>query len=878
VPEEKTNTYSRTMSVHSAYFFFSIKPLPCRRWYAVLCMLFCFLLSFTAGNAQSSTDAEEIGVTLQVQHVGSIELPAVISNEQAYLPVTEVFNFIKIRNIPSAELDSVSGFFIHPKSVFLVDAVNKQLSFEGKMIPLTDRDLIKTETNLYLRSAFFGDVFGLVCSFNFRNLTVTLTTSLELPVMREVRLEQMRLNLKKLKGEKKADTIVGRDFHAFNAGIFDWSVTSSQQSNGYSNLRLNMAAGGNIAGGEASASVNYSTTNPLSSKQVFYRWRLVDNDRRISKQLLLGKYFPQSISTIYSPVIGAQVSNIPTTSRKSFGSYRISNRTQPGWTVELYVNNILVNAAKADASGFYSFEVPLVYGNSVVTLHFYGPFGEEDVQEENILIPFQFVPKNEFQYTFSSGVTDDESKSVYGRINANYGLGNRITVGGGWEYLSSIPAKGNNIPYLTTAVRLGSRLLLSGEYAYNVRTKTVVSYSLPSSMQFELNYIKYDKGQAAVKFNYLEERRFIFSAPMKTGDLFTFTRLSFSQFVLPKQHFTSAELLLSAVYGSASGNLTNSVMYYNPANPYVYSNVSFSFRMRKGYRISPKAQYEYREKRISMLKCDFEKNVLKKAFLTLSAEDNFRSKTKTVSLGFRYDLSFAQTVFSVKQSNNITTVLESARGSLMFDKKSGTAISNSLNNVGKAGIIVLPFLDLNNNGKRDAGEPKVAGLNLHLNGRNIQRSKHDTAIYITGLEAYNKYLIELDPVSFESVSWQLKKRSISVIAEPNQLKLLEVPVYVSGEVAGTVYMNGKGEARMIVCIYNSNDLLVAKTLTEPDGYFSYLGLPPGSYTTRIDSAQLSKLKLVSTAPIPFVIKPLREGDLVDGLSIILSQEAAPVSK
>ena len=60
--------------------------------------------------------------------------------------------------------------------------------------------------------------------------------------------------------------------------------------------------------------------------------------------------------------------------------------------MELYVNNVLVDYVKADASGFFTFEVPLVYGNSLVKLRYYGPWGEEHSREQTISIPFNFLP------------------------------------------------------------------------------------------------------------------------------------------------------------------------------------------------------------------------------------------------------------------------------------------------------------------------------------------------------------------------------------------------------------------------------------------------------------------------------------------------------
>jgi hypothetical protein len=145
---------------------------------------------------------------------------------------------------------------------------------------------------------------------------------------------------------------------------------------------------------------------------------------------------------------------------------------------------------------------------------------------------------------------------------------------------------------------------------------------------------------------------------------------------------------------------------------------------------------------------------------------------------------------------------------------------------------------------------------------------------IAGLEAYASYLIELDKSSFDNIAWQIKNSTIRATVEPNRFRLIEVPVAVLGEASGMVYLEKgkqrKGLSRILVNFYDSSSKLVAKTLTEGDGYFSYLGLAPGRYTARIDSVQLGLLK-VSAAPdsISFQIASSEEGVVADGFEFVL---------
>jgi hypothetical protein len=102
----------------------------------------------------------------------------------------------------------------------------------------------------------------------------------------------------------------------------------------------------------------YNNSAPFNEKQQRYLWRYVNNDFAPLRQIMAGKIHAGALSSLYNPVIGVQLTNTPTTYRRSFGTYLLSDHTEPGWTVELYVNNVLVDFTKADASGFFSFQVP----------------------------------------------------------------------------------------------------------------------------------------------------------------------------------------------------------------------------------------------------------------------------------------------------------------------------------------------------------------------------------------------------------------------------------------------------------------------------------------------------------------------------------------
>jgi len=821
----------------------------------------------------SQNEYDEISVFLEVRGVGAGEIAAVIKGQDLLLPVTDLFDFLKIRNVPSQGLESITGFFINPDATYTISRTDNQIRYQDKIYNLEAGDLIRTESNLYLKSTYLGKVFGLDCSFSFRSLSVTINSKLELPIIREMRQDEMRKNLTRLKGDLVADTTIGRSSHLFKFGMADWSAIATEEVSGKSEASLNLALGAMIAGGEANASLYYNSNNHFSEKQQYYQWRYVNNDFKPLRQVIAGKIVTNAISSIYAPVIGFQLTNTPTTYRRSFGSYTLSDKTDPGWIVELYVNNVLVDYIKADASGFFTFQVPLVYGNSIVKLKYFGPWGEERTREQNINIPFNFLPKNTLEYTLSAGIVEDTLASRYTRLNINYGITRSLTVGGGIEYLSSV-VSGPAMPYMNASIRITNNLLLSGEYTYGVRAKGTLSYQLPSNMQLDLNYTKYDKDQKAVNFNYREERRAVLSMPLRIGKLASYQRFSVYQIVLPSSQYTTGEWLFSGSLLGVSTNLTTSALFTDYSKPFVYSSISMAFRFPAGFVFMPQVQYGYTHNQIISVKMAVEKHLLDHAFLNLSYEQIFSSNLKMAELGYRYDFSFAQAGVSVRQADKRTSFIQFARGSLINDRKTRYLGTDNRTNVGKGGFSIVSFLDLNGNGKRDPGEPRAYGLNLHINGGRIEKSDCDTTIRVLGLEPYTTCFIELDPNSFDNIAWRLQKQTLNVYVDPNILKLIEIPITVAGEANGNVSLEKGNEksglGRIILNIRSKRLKTPGKSLTEDNGYFSYFGLTPGKYTVSIDTVQLRKLNMTCEPDsIQFNIAGGIDGDIVNGLDFIL---------
>ncbi len=844
---------------------------------------FISFFTFSETFGQPAEEYYEILVFAQIPKVGATDLPAVIKGEDLYLSVSDLFNFVRIKNEISSDADLVTGFFITPQDEFRISRSDNIIEYAGKSHRVNQGDLIRTESTLFLRTDYFGKVFGLDCQFDFRNLIVNIKTNLDLPAIREMRQAEIRKNLNKLKGELVADTIIDRTFPVLRFGMADWQVYSSQEITGETNSRISLNLGAMAAGGELKASLNYNSDIPFTEKNQHYLWRFADNDLKFMKQLLIGKIATQSLATLSNNVIGAQITNTPTTYRRSFGTYTLSDRTEPEWIVELYVNNVLVDYVKADASGFFQFQVPLVYGNSLIQMKFYGPWGEEKTREQNISIPYNFIPEKTIEYKISAGLVQDSVFSRFSRVAVNYGLSRTITIGGGVEYLSSL-LNTPVMPYINASLSIFNNLLLSGEYAYGVRSKGTLSYRSPSNIQLNLDYTKYAKDQEALFFNYLEERKAALTIPFKINKLSVFNRFSLTQIILPPppisyqdiavtpSYYLNGDWTISGLLFGVNTNLTTFATVIKNNQPNIYSNLSLAVRLPAKMVFRPQIQYGYNKNELISARIGLEKSINRNAFLNASFDRIFFTKTNLAELGFRYNFNFAQTGMSVRHNDDKTSLIEYARGSLVMDRKTRYIGASSQNNVGKGAISVIPFLDLNANGIKDRSEPKANGLNLHVTTGRVEKSEKDTTIRILGLEPYTSCYIDLDDKSFENMAWKLTMKVLNVIVDPEIVKHIEIPVTVVGEASGYVSLTDADNAGTggIILRFKKGKKSFGSTMSEDGGYYTLFGLEPGNYTVMPDSLQLTKLGMTSE-PLyrEFNIQPGQDGDIIDGLDFML---------
>lgn len=247
-------------------------------------------------------------------------------------------------------------------------------------------------------------------------------------------------------------------------------------------------------------------------------------------------------------------------------------------------------------------------------------------------------------------------------------------------------------------------------------------------------------------------------------------------------------------------------------------------------------------------------------------------------MGCKYDFSFARTSILASRSKKTSSTAISVQGSKAFGGGNGSVNSSINSYVGKGGIVLYPFLDLNQNGIFDKEEHLVRIAAVKVNGARAIINKKDSLVRIPNLSAFTNYFLEFDNNTLENIAWSFTHKTYQVLVDPNQFKRIDIPIASMGEVSGIVSINKenalKGIGRILIKIYQKDSTkIVAETFSEPDGYIYKLGLKPGEYKACVDGEQLINLNFIADPPLRyFTIKTSEEGDVVDGLDFILRKK------
>ena len=816
----------------------------------------------------------QVLITVYVDGDYTFDTNVLISpSNQIYLNVENLFKTLKIKCL--SDINTLKGFIEDEKNLYTINFEKKRITIGSKSIDISN-GILEDFGIKHIEASLVFEAFGLNIIFNPRSLTAKLEANFELPFIKELRYKRMRENISEIKGETIADTIISRDYHLFKLGTLDWNINSSQRAGNKSSTDIKIALGTELLFGEANFNMQYNPNEKFDIKNINYGWRWINNDHKFIKQANIGPVAGPAYLSAGGDVIGASINNSSSTVRKTSGSYTITETTEPNWTVELYINDVLIDYTKADAAGLYVFKVPIVYGYTVIKFKFYGPLGEERTEERIKNTPYTFTQEKSLKYLLTTGIVQDSLNSRFVKAVLNYGFTRNLSIALGTEYLSNSLNK-PFVPFAQVAYQPYSAMVLNFEYIHQNQLTGLLNFNLTKSAFISVNFTKNIDENIKRVSNQLGIFEVDFSTPFHIKSFMGFTKLKFRNIKYKSFNYTEFNWILSTRINKLKINWSTFFNMASENEPEIGSNLGLGYRLNYNLALTSSLNYNINQNTFNNISINADIKVLK-INLRASFTRNMVNKTITAGLSANYNLPFARAGINSNYSGKGLNFSENAYGSMAFNLKNGIVHVGNNSAIGKGGILLHPFLDLNENGKFDREEKRILISSVKIEGAKAVISKKDSIVRVFDLNSFVNYRIELLDTDLDNIAWRFKHNTFKINIDPNQYKQVFIPIVSIGEISGMVYLregeNLQTQGRITIQVLDEKENIVAETLSEFDGYYSYLGLKPGKYTVRVDETQLKNLNYKALPKVHQVtIKVSEYGDIVDGLDFTLSKKA-----
>jgi hypothetical protein len=646
-----------------------------------------------------------------------------------------------------------------------------------------------------------------------------------------------------------------------------------------------------LLGGDLQGTV-YGAVGKMSApmKAVNLNWRYTLSDNPSLTYIRAGQI--STTGLLPQHIIGGAISNDPIEPRKIYNTFSIDGNTIPESEVELYINNQLSDYTRADELGYYRFSFSLTYGTVRINLRIYTPSGQIITEERQMQIPFTFLPKRVVSYNFQGGAIDEGMKKVsidryalHGDVA--WGLSNSLTVKAGVDY-----ACNNLIPlyYGSLSARLSDQYLLNIDAAPGAYYRASTNVTYTSSQSYSLVYTRFDNDSIYNPRRVRQEINVGIYMPFRVMKLQSGFRLEGEYFLLDKSSITNYSIDLNTRLGrfNLRANYRDQLIANNRkiyfGNGLLTGAVTCTFSRTPGIPIFVKGmfvriqtQYRVHDNQLATAGIQFSQTVCRNGRINVNIDRDMHRGATMVQANLTLDLDAFRSHTQYSGSGHNFAIQHTINGSVGLDTRSAKLLFSNREQVGRAAVSVLMFIDGNNNGKFDQGEEKVPARAIRLRESATIEQGKDSILHIAQLQSYWKYNAEIVQTALPNPTLAPLKSEFSFVADPNRYKRIEIPLYLTGTIEGKVTMRkdgseeGLGGLRLFLKGIDHNFEETIRTFS--DGSYYSMNLLPGKYELEVDPTQLTFLDAISRpGRLEFELKALADGDYLQGLNILLEQE------
>ncbi len=857
-----------------------------------------FLLQTLESQGQSNIPQEAEEGIYSMNYSGLInDFTAYIYKDSVYIPFYESLSFLGIYY--KIEIDGIiKGYVANADTTFEVNfKENYIIDINGKKKEISANDYFPTELDWFILPGIIEKIFLVSTGVYPNKLLIYLKSTYELPLLKEMKRYKKYTFITAKEDYETASLplISGRSFKLIDGGMLEYRL-GGQQSRENRNFTYMANVGMQLFGGELqyNAFGNYEVKSQMGLVDYNLRWRYFLGQNDILNQISIGYLTNTSTRQVsvlntatQSKILqGIQLSNETTRMPTSFSNFIISDKIEPGWQVELYVNNQLYSQTLTDNIGYYKFELPVKYGNTNVELKFYGPNGEFDRKTDFISIPSEYLSPGKFFYTLSGGKEILSGEYLFNG-KASVGLTSWLT--SSIDY-SKVYKQKNYDLVGSTSLRINGNFMLSGVVApdkfykggLRINSEILGAYdiiytvnkSVDSAKDVEFNTIEINGGFPRIiglPVNLTFRAINSDYADLSTTNISAYMNINIYSLMLTGRYFA----YLTNDKTNKTFEMTHSI---NPQLDFSWYDKPKFLKFLGNTRFTLGSIYDMNNGKFMNMDFSVSQEITRGANLQANLRRDLQSKMTSINLSLMMNLTnvLSNVGFTSDFKGN-NSYNEDVSGILGFDsQKFNLYFSNPSGKtfLGSGAATVRFFVDRNGNEQFDDDDEEVKGVDFYVPNGTIEQGTPSGGRRVYNLMPGGVYNVFVKKESFKNPFIVPKMTEFSFVAEPNAYKNIDVPCYMTGIIEGIVLRvdgtdtSGQGGVKVHIVNNETKDEVTVPVFS--DGSFYKSGILPGNYNIYVDSMQLRVLDCEPQPPfIDFEVRSLADGDYVTGLGFAI---------
>ncbi len=413
------------------------------------------------------------------------------------LPFTNFCDDLRMLSSISANGDTLRAEIPTGTPFTLIRSSHKLTIADIHDTTFDDVDVRTIDTTVYVSSRLFAAAAGLILNYQSSDLTLQIPTDSRIPAVMLYYADQRRKELGQLDSSGHRSPVIRQALGALNA---DWRVGSSVQyaidqaasTGAWSHTPMPVSADGSLrlygpfAWGELQTMFDgrldqvgesgYKLDGGLGNMN----WTYSIPGSPIMSQFILGLTASAGGLDYNVLVTNRQTDEF---TRRGLGMTTIDGYTTPNWTVELYNGSELADVVKADSTGYYSFDIPLAYGDRAWWTSEVGPHAERIDTRIREIVRNTMLPPGAFDYQVSAYADRlSPSTRLTGGAVTSLGLTKWLTLqtttGASINRLDSFSTKDYS-PIVTANMLVGLHDYF--ETSYDIAQRLVTEHYWPSS-------------------------------------------------------------------------------------------------------------------------------------------------------------------------------------------------------------------------------------------------------------------------------------------------------------------------------------------------------------------------------------------------------------